>query len=209
MKKHATILAVLLTILPLAVGAAENGDTAAHEKSPVLQYNTDGAMSEAALRNERRNPCAGKLGAALRSCIITANRLNINYGSRKTNLLKNQGSSSRRITALQERAKRKRSVFDSPSDPGKLVDLSERILTPARLIEYVGNPAQYEKIDSGPLVRRRSTRITDRRSLASRPICSRRDGLQLIHCLQELGVEISPQTVDPRTYEIYNRVYVR
>lgn len=191
--------------LPIASGATRT----LNDASPALQYNVDGVTSEAALRNERKNPCLKKLGSELRSCILDANRKSVSYGSRKTQILKSRGTSSRRISALKVRTEEKKSVYDSPADPGKLVDLTERSTPTTRLIEYLGSPDTYQKIESGPLIRRRAVPILGRQSTGEAPICARRDGLQLIHCLQLLGVEISPETVDKRTYEIYERLYIR
>ncbi|HLC76447.1 MAG TPA: hypothetical protein VJB82_05030 [Candidatus Peribacterales bacterium] len=209
MKYSALLFASILMTLPVASGARVESSDQMLPESPALQYNEDGMNSEAALRNERRNPCAGKLGSELRACIMDANRKNLNYGSRKTQILKNRGASSRRISALSVRAKEKKSFSDSPVDPGMRVDLTERVITPTRLIEYLGNPDRYERIKSGPLIRRRSTPVEGRQFFGTAPICSRRDGLQLIQCLQDLGVEVSPETVDPRTYDIYERLYTR
>ncbi len=129
--------------------------------------------------------------------------------SRKTQSIKRAIEfSSRRFQALKRRSEDKQSLFDSPVNPGSRVDLSERELPRARMLRDQGDPAFYERIDDGMLLRRR-TLPGNRKDGVEPPACFRRDGLRLITCMQALKIEITPETVDEDTWKIFERLYTR
>ena len=164
--------------------------------------------SEAAMRNELTNPCMGLEGVEIRECAIDANRMGSATASRRTELLKRRSTGGRRLAALLERMKRKEADLDSPTNPGMRIDLTERLLQRGTILPARGTSASYEGTVDNPLLRVR-TRAGDRKTGGEIPVCSRRDGLRLIYCMQELGIEISPETVDIETWKIYERLYVR
>ena len=49
------------------------------------------------------------------------------------------------------------------------------------------------------------TKASTRADNPALPICTRRHGLMLVTCLKEMGIEVSPDTVDPPTWEIYRQ----
>ena len=49
-------------------------------------------------------------------------------------------------------------------------------------------------------------RPANRKTIRAIPLCARRDGIRLIGCLLELGIEISRKTADEETLEIWERI---
>lgn len=184
------------------------GLSRAEETNPAMRFTNESLESEAAMRNERTNPCSGLSGDEFRQCVIGANRMGSATASRRTELLKRRSTGGRRLAALLERMQRKEADLDSPTNPGMRIDLTERMLQRGSILPQRGTPASYKGTADNPLLRVR-TRSGDRKTGGEIPVCSRRDGLRLIYCMQELGIEISPETVDPETWKIYERIYIR
>jgi len=109
--------------------------------------------------------------------------------------------------SLQRRLKNQTSVLDDPAT-GKKVDLRARTLYRRNLLRDRGSERSYAKTSDGPLVQVR-TKAGDRKTATSLPVCARRDGLRLIRCMQDMGVEINKETVDHDTWKIYQRIYMR
>lgn len=194
-----TFSSLLVAGLFVATGYAE-------ETAQEVRYSSE-TESDAAMRNELTNPCMGLEGVEIRECAINANRMGSSTPSRKTELLRRRSTGGRRLAALLERMKRHEADLDSPTNPGMRIDLTERLFQRGSLFQQrTGTP--YEGTVDNPLLKVR-TRAGDRKTGGEIPVCSRRDGLRLIYCMQELGIEISPETVDTETWKIYERLYVR
>lgn len=197
----------IITLSSLLVAGFFVATGYAEETAQEVRFSSE-TESEAAMRNELTNPCMGLEGVKIRECAIDANRMGSSTPSRKTELLRRRSTGGRRLAALLERMKRHEADLDSPTNPGMRIDLTERALQRGNLLPERGSPASYEGTADNPLLKVR-TRTGDRKTGGEIPVCSRRDGLRLIYCMQELGIEISPSTVDPETWKIYERLYVR
>ena len=114
----------------------------------------------------------------------------------------------RRLQALEQRNAEKQSLLIPPrilklapidlrSSEERAADIQKERRAKQGQSEKMA-PAAPEK----PLIRRRA-RGGGRKDALKPPICNRRIGLDLIQCLQHLGIEVSPQTVDAATWQIY------
>lgn len=178
------------------------------KEKPVKKVNRTPHPSIQSIRHARKNPCLGMYGTDLRVCVQRNNARVQEMESRRTKMLKRSSTFGRRLLSIQNRLKSRTSSLDAPATPGKKVDLRARTLYRRNLLRERGAERSYAKTKEGPLVRVR-TQAGDRKTAIGLPVCSRRDGLRLIHCMQEMGVEINEETVDDDTWKIYQRIYVR
>ncbi|HLD07899.1 MAG TPA: hypothetical protein VJB60_02440 [Candidatus Peribacterales bacterium] len=174
-------------------------------EAATLRFSNPELSSPSALRNERKNPCANFSGIALRACVVNANR---SAGeSRRTSVLKRNTAGGRRLSALTNRKDEQTSAFDSPVNPGERVNLSERPFFGSQSLQHRSNPSTYVETGDSPLLPRRA-RAGTRQDKVELPVCSRRDGLRLIRCLQESSIRITPDTAGQETWELYQRLYL-
>ena len=141
------------------------------------------------------HPCFGERGLQRSICMMKLRR-----GTPKPK--EEGGAIGRRQQALLQRQKEQRShlVPRWMTTPGR-IDLRP---TAEQIQE---DPAKSRKIVpkgnvTTPLLRVR-VRAGTRKDPVALPLCTRRHGLALVACLQELRIEVSPDTVDPETWERY------
>ena len=190
--------------LPTLYEAVEDEEPVEEEKEIKKRTPRPSLQS---IRHARKSPCLGMHGVALRRCIQINNQKVKKEESRRTQMLK-RSSAGRRIMSLQNRLKNRTSVLDAPATPGKKVDLRVRTLRRMNLLRDRGSERSYANTSDGPLIRVRA-KAGDRKTATSLPVCARRDGLRLIRCMQDMGVEINEETVDKDTWGIYKRIYMR
>ena len=219
MKKTLLTVFAAVTLITVPVLAEEALPTTISEdeskqliedRQKQIKRNTQRSISRQAASGVRNNPCVGMHGAMLRRCMQKSAGGSSVKESRRVAMQKRLARSSygRRMASLRARQQRQRSNTDSLITPGVATDLRERTLYQGRLLRYHARSSTYAKTTSGPLLRARTSAGMRGENLLL-PVCSRRDGIRLITCLRDMGVEISPRTVDKDTWAIYQRLYIR
>lgn len=124
-----------------------------------------------------------------------------------------RGTVGRRVAALRERSRNQRSYLFVPRQ-------TFRGRTEFRSAEerFRPFPTRRSRIREQALELQRNrrlgsqarittvTRPANRKTIRAIPLCARRDGIRLIGCLLELGIEINSKTADPETLEIWERI---
>jgi len=121
------------------------------------------------------------------------------------------GTEGRRLAALRERARRERNYFEPVSefsrghmDPRPASERFDPLPTRrSRIDEHLINQAK-GRVAFRPLLKARAKAAA--RNEAKVPLCSKRDGIRLIGCLLDLGIEINERTADEETLEIWRNI---
>jgi hypothetical protein len=155
-------------------------------------------------RNQMRagemNPCRTLRGQQLNMCFRNARRVTEEPEKRVVPF------GERRIQALRSGQRRQRSVLvPRLSGRWETINLAPRNHTRARTLRGMMVPAD-QSTQAQSLLRTRAKAGRNRDGSTSLPLCNRRDGMRLINCMLSFGIEITKDTVDRETWEIWLRI---
>ena len=185
--------------------------TSIHAASALTEEPTDTGRRSERLRGE--SPCRNTAQGLERHLCLSNFRYASNKVSRRDVRARRfvVGTEGRRLAALRERARNHRAYFvprthfalgrTDPRPPSeRLVPFPTRR---TRIDQKLADQA-LGRVSTRPPLQARA-RAANRKS-ARVQLCSKRDGIRLIGCLLDFGIEINERTADEETLEIWERI---
>lgn len=190
----------LLPSMASAVGDATVAD---------LEEKIDRAVNEVnrSLLRIQNHPCSMVRGLQRSLCIMETHKGALPTGPAV------EAPVDRRRAALEQRALQRESIVIPRTllTPGR-VDLrptDERRAEKAKRVQGILKEQREQGISSAPsspkaFLQSRANAIS-RKNIRSTPppLCVRRHGMELLQCLKDMGVHVTPQTVDEPTWHLY------
>lgn len=178
-------------------------------------------MEEGPIDTERRServrgesPCTFTAQGLERHLCLSNFRYAVSEGSPRRDVRARRfvvGTEGRRLAALRERARNHRAYFvprthfaAGRTDPRPPSERLDPLPTRRTRIEQQLADRALGRVGTRPLLQTRA-RAANRQS-ARVPLCSKRDGIRLIGCLLDFGIEINEQTADEDTLEVWERI---